>query len=132
MMLSGTNKVKKNLKDIIKIIAKTQTEGLIEIGERGVGILKLNTPVDSGRLRNSMSYTIDGKSIDPLGSQQSNDKLPIIKSKNIVIIGTNVVYAPSVEFLSQNGSAGFMLRSYKQLKPTAQKIIETLFKRKGF
>lgn len=131
-MLLGTNQVNKKLKDTIKVIAKTQTEGLIEIGERGVKILKLNTPVDSGRLRNSMSYTIDKNSIDPLGADEPDDKLPIIKSKSKVIIGTNVIYAPSVEFLSQNGSAGFMLRSYKQLKPISQKIIQTIFKRKGF
>lgn len=131
-MLLGVNTVKANLKKQMTIIAKTQTEGLIEIGERGVGILKLNTPVKDGRLRNSMSYTIDGKSVDPLGAKFSEDKLRAIKDKDNVIIGTNVIYAARVEFLATNGSAGYMLRSYKQLKPQADKIIKKLFKRKGY
>ena len=35
-------------------------------------------------------------------------------------IGTNVIYAPSVEYMSNNGSAGFMLRAYKQFMKKAK------------
>lgn len=131
-MIQGEAKIKANLKKQMKIAAKTKTEGLIEIGERGVGILKLNTPVKEGRLRGSMSYTIDNKSIDPLGAFDSKDKLPTISTDKTVVVGTNVIYAPRVEFLSQTGSAGFMLRSYKQLKPKAEEIMKKIFGRKGF
>lgn len=131
-MLLGVNAVNKRLNEVLRDSKKIQTKGLIEIGETGVGILKLNTPVDEGRLRNSMSYTTDGKSIDPLGAKNGDDKLRVSKDKTKVFIGTNVIYAPPVEFLAKNGSAGYMLRSYKQLKPRALKIMKATFSRRGF
>lgn len=131
-MLIGADEVIRNLEKQMKIIAKTKEQGLIEIGERGVGILKLNTPVKDGRLRNSMSYTTNSKSVDPLGANNPQDKLRALSSKSEVIIGTNVIYAPKVEYLATNGSAGYMLRSYKQLKPQAEQIFQKLFKNRGF
>jgi len=132
--IEGADKIKINLNKQMKIAAKTKTEGLIEIGERGVGILKLNTPVKEGRLRGSMSYTIDKKTEVPLWMSKniSGDELDKITTDKVVIIGTNVVYAARVEFLSKTGSAGYMLRSYKQLKPKAMEIIKKVFGRKGF
>ena len=94
--------------------------------------MKLQTPVDSGRLRASMSYTTDGKVVDPLGAKNSNDKLMAISNDKNVIIGTNVVYGPHVEYMSQNGSKGFMLRAYKSLRPIATIIMQTFFKKDGF
>lgn len=132
MGLEGTEDVKRNLKKLVQVVSSTQVEGLTEIGERGVEILKRNTPVKDGRLRNSMSYTVDRKSVDPLGADFARDKLRVNKSKDTVIIGTNVVYGPKVEFLAKNGSAGYMLRSYKQLKVVAEKIIAKAFKGRGF
>jgi len=122
--------VLKNMNDSVKVMSKTVEEGLIEIGERGVEILDRNTTVISGRLRNSMSYTIGGKVVDPLGADFADDKLRKNRKKDRVIIGTNVIYAPSVEYLAKNGSAGFMLRSYKQLVPIAKKIMATILKRR--
>ena len=132
MGLDGQAQVKRNLAKLVKVVASTQTEGLTEVGERGVEILKRNTPVKDGRLRNSMSYTVGGESIDPLGALAPGDKLRVNKATDNVIIGTNVVYGPSVEFLATNGSAGYMLRSYKQLKGIAEKILATAFKKRGF
>jgi len=131
-MLLGLSKVNQNINNAIKSVAKTQTEGLIEIGERGVSILKDNTPVKDGRLRNSMSYTTDGKVVDPLGANEPQDKLRALKDDNQVVIGTNVVYAAKVEYMATNGSAGYMLRSYKQLKGVAVEIMKKTFKKRGF
>ena len=47
------------------------------IGQKAEGYAKDDTPVDTGRLRNSISNKVDG---------------------NSVYIGTNVEYAPYVEF----------------------------------
>lgn len=131
-MLLGIDKVNKNLAKQLKIVSETQTQGLVEIGERGVNILKLNTPVKDGRLRNSMSYATDGKSVDPLGADNSDDKLRTLNKKDTVVIGTNVVYAAKVEYLATNGSAGYMLRSYNQLKPLATEIMKKVFKKRGY
>lgn len=130
--IQGLKEVQKNIVEAIKIASTTNDEALIEIGERGVGILKSNTPVIEGRLINSMSYTVAGKVIDPLGANAPEDKLKVNKDKRVVVIGTNVIYAPWVEFMSKNGSAGYMRRSYNTLKPIATKIIKTMFKKRGF
>ena len=107
-----------------KAASENIDEALIEIGERGVGYLKLETPVDSGRLRNSMSYTVNKKVYSPLG-QSATDNVHRTSEKEAVYIGTNVVYAPSVEYLAENGSAGFMLRAYKKTKKAASLILKS-------
>ena len=53
------------------------------------GYAKKETPVDTGRLRNSMSNAVQGDS---------------------VYIGTNVSYAPYVEFGSRTNKAHHMLQ----------------------
>jgi len=122
--------IQNNLEKQTIVVSKTLEEGLREVGERAVGILDRNTPVDEGRLRNSMSYTIAGDVVDPLRAESSGDKLRKITDKDKVVIGTNVVYGPRVEYLAKNGSAGFMLRSYKQLLPIAKRILESVMKRR--
>ncbi len=129
---SNIKEINKNLMDLVKVVASTNIQALTEVGERGVGILRRNTPVKDGRLRNSMSYTLNGKVFDPLNAKNDGDKLRVSNKKDRVIIGTNVVYGPRVEYLAKNGSAGYMLRSYKQLKPIAMKVMKTVFRRRGF
>lgn len=129
MKLLGVDAINKALDKSVKVMSNTIEESFIEVGERAVSILDKNTPVQEGRLRNSMSYTISGKVFDPLGAMGSGDKLNPSKEKDRVIIGTNVVYAAWVEYMSNNGSAGFMLRSYKQLIPIAKKVVGEVIKR---
>lgn len=126
---TGDKEILKNLEKSVKVMAKTAEEGLIEVGERGVAILDRNTPVDEGRLRASMSYTIAKKVEAPLGGN-GEDILRKNKADDQVVIGTNVIYAEHVEFRSKNGSAGFMLRSYKQLVPIAKKVLATVISKR--
>lgn len=107
----------------IKIMSDNLPDGLAEVGQRGTSILRRNTPVLSGRLRNSMSYTVANKVVAPFAFFKKMDILNRNRRKNRVYIGTNVIYGPSVEYLSKNGSKGFMYRSYKQLKPIADKVL---------
>lgn len=106
-----------------KAISNNLDEAFIEVGERGVNYLKQETPVDTGRLRNSMSYTTKSKVYTPLGS--SSDNVNATNEKEVVYIGTNVIYAPSVEYLAQNGSLGFMFRAYRHTKKRAKEIFES-------
>jgi hypothetical protein len=121
-VIKGDKEIIANLENVLKIVAKTQVEALEEVGQRGVGILKLNTPVDTGRLRNSMGYTVANK------VEGGENTVNRTSEKDSVYLGTNVIYAPSVEYRSKNGSQGFMLRSFNQLVPIAKKIIENSFK----
>jgi hypothetical protein len=125
MEIQGTEQVLANLNNVIKVVSKSTKEGLIEIGERGVNYLKLETPVDTGRLRQSMSYTIDNKVYRPLGNQ---DNVNPTNEKDAVYIGTNVVYARHVEYLAKNGSKGYMLRAYKRTKEVAEQIMQKVIK----
>jgi len=95
-------------------------EGLEEAGLRGVGIVKGNTPVDTGRLRNSMAYTVKGKVV---GGVEGEDRIKQVQEDKVVVVGTNVIYGPSVEYMSKTGSKGFMLRSFYQWKPIADLVI---------
>lgn len=120
--------IEKNLLNSVNVMSKTVTEGLAEVGERGVEILKRNTPVDSGRLRNSMSYTIANRIHAPLGGR-AEDTVNAHASKEEVIIGTNVIYGPHVEYMSKNGSQGFMARSYRTLRGIAKKVLDEAIRR---
>ena len=123
MKVYGEKEILKNLKKYTKVVSESTEQGLVEIGERGVGYAKRESPVDTGRLRNSMSYTTGGKV-----SSSANGSVNPTSRKDTVYIGTNVVYAPSVEYLSKNGSAGFMYRAYQGLKKVSGKILQTAIK----
>ena len=94
-------------------------DALEVVGQEGVTITRRNTPVISGRLKGSMSYTIDGK----VKGNENDDGIKPSSDKDTVVIGTNVVYAPSVEFMSNTGSKAFMERSFNQLKQVVKKIM---------
>lgn len=71
------------------------------IGEAAVGYATEDSPVDTGRLRNSLTYAtatkigVAGNS----GANQPQDSTPrSLPPDNVVCIGTNVEYAKYVEF----------------------------------
>ena len=128
--ISGTEKIQRELDKRVKIVSKNATEGLNEIGLRGVGILKQNSPTISGRLKGSQGYSIEGKVHFP-GSEspfEQGDQIDSNDKKDIVFIGTNVNYAWKVENLSKT-AAGWMARSFNQLKLQANKIFEKHMKK---
>ena len=125
MEIQGTQEVLTNINNVIKVVSKSTEQALVEIGERGVNYLKFETPVDTGHLRQSMSYTVDSKVYRPLGTQ---DNVNPTNEKDALYIGTNVVYARSVEYLAKNGSKGYMLRAYKRTKEVAEQIMQKVIK----
>ena len=130
--MSIEDEIVRNLKKQKGLISRTITQGLDEIGLKGVKNLKQNTPTITGRLKNSMSYSIENKVVNPDTPDEKNDEVKSNPSKKEVIIGTNVVYAAWVEFMSKTGSAGYMIRSYNQTKKQANRIMERIFKQKGY
>lgn len=67
---------KDNTKEVLSALEKAKKRGLEAIGLVAEGYAKEETPVDTGRLRNSISHTAD---------------------EDAAYIGTNVEYAPYVE-----------------------------------
>ena len=114
-----------NFSKATKSTVQSTRVALEVIGQQGVTIVKQNTPVISGRLRGSFGYTISGK----VAGNENNETIKSSSKKDTVVIGTNVVYAPDVEFLSQTGSKAFMQRSYNQLQQVVKAIMEQTVKK---
>ena len=75
---------KDNTDEILVALKNAKKRGLEAIGLSAEGYAKKDTPVDTGRLRNSISHATDGEA---------------------AYIGTNVEYAPYVE-LGARGRPG--------------------------
>jgi hypothetical protein len=123
----NTFEINRALKNYMKVVSRTSAQALEEVGQRGVGIAKANSPVDSGRLRNSMGYSINNKVVS--NADNANDQISPKSGKKFVWIGTNVVYAQKVEYLSKTGSAGFFQRAINQIKPMAKRVFEQAMRR---
>lgn len=66
-----------NSGEVLAALKNAVDRGLCACGERAVGYAQDNCPVDTGRLRGSITYEVDGDDC---------------------YIGTNVEYAPYIEF----------------------------------
>lgn len=106
-------KLEDNTKEVTEAFKKQVKLGLDAIGLTAEGYAKVDCPVDTGRLRNSISYAVKDK-------------------ENSVYIGTNVEYARAVEYRDNEhhtvGKAHFLRDSatqhgdeYKQLMEMALK-----------
>ena len=80
---------KDNTKEVLSAMEKAIERGLEAIGLTAEGHAKKNTPVDTGRLRNSISHAVEDKA---------------------AYIGTNVEYAPYVELGSRGRDGKHMLQ----------------------
>ena len=97
-----------NTDEVLAALEKAKKRGLEAIGLTAEGYAKKETPVDTGRLRNSVSHTIDDEA---------------------AYIGTNVEYAPYVELGARGRSGVHMLQraasehtdEYKQLMEDSMK-----------
>ena len=97
---------KDNSKEVLAALEKGKRNALTAIGATAETYAKQETPVDTGRLRNSISHTVDGEA---------------------AYIGSNVEYAPYVELGTSRAKAHHMLQKaatehsaeYKQLAEDA-------------
>ena len=78
-----------NVNDILSALEKGKRNALTAIGATAETYAKQETPVDTGRLRNSISHAVDGEA---------------------VYIGSNVEYAPYVELGTSRAKAHHMLQ----------------------
>lgn len=71
--------IKDNSAEVLSAMKSQVLLALESIGEEAEGYAKENCPVDTGRLRNSIAHQV-------------------VESEKAVYIGTNVEYAPYVEY----------------------------------
>lgn len=80
---------KDNTDEVLSTLERAKKRGLEAIGLTAEGHAKKETPVDTGRLRNSVSHTTDDEA---------------------AYIGTNVEYAPYVELGARGRQGKHMLQ----------------------
>lgn len=95
---------KDNSKEVLSSMEKAIKRGLEAIGLTAEGHAKKETPVDTGRLRNSIGHAVEDKA---------------------AYIGTNVEYAPYVELGSRGIDGKHMLqRAATEHSAEYQKLLE--------
>ena len=123
---------KDNTEEVLSAMEKAVERGLEAIGMTAEGYAKKNeTAVDTGLLRNSITYAVSGKSAntkayksdDGSKSGTYEGQAPEEKDK-AVYIGTNVEYAPYIE-LGANGRQGlhFLQRAASEHAAEYQKLM---------
>ena len=99
---------KDNTKEVLSALDKAIERGLEAIGLTAEGYAKKETPVDTGRLRNSISHAVEDKS---------------------AYIGTSTSYAPFVELGSRGRDGKHMLqRSATEHTAEYKKLMEESMK----
>ena len=113
-------------KEVIQAIGEACEAALTAVGLQAEGYAKLRCPVDTGLLRNSITYAIDGQQPaitsyhgdnpskydgrPPESGQYSGTAPKEGKNRHVVYIGTNVEYAPYVEYGAELTKAQPFLR----------------------
>lgn len=106
--MAGQVTFRDNSNEVISLFQKAKHRGLEAIGLAAEGHAKKITPVDTGRLKNSISHATDGEA---------------------AYIGSNVEYAPYVELGARGRPGVHMLqraatehaKEYKQLMEDSMK-----------
>lgn len=121
---------------ILEEVARVSETVLKQCGEVIEGYAKEDCPVDTGLLRNSITYGLSGKAVnqvdysDDAGVQHGHysSNAPTTHM-DAVYVGSNVEYAPAVEFKSMShrvGKAHFLrdagMNHFDELKDKAEKI----------
>ena len=99
---------KDNTDEVLAALERAKRRGLEAIGLTAEGYAKRETPVDTGRLRNSISHATDDEA---------------------AYIGTNVEYAPYVELGARGRQGKYMLqRAATEHTDEYKKIMEDALK----
>lgn len=133
---SMTIDIKDYSKNVLSDLEKKINNALEACGMEAARIAAEDCPVDTGRLRNSITYatataqgdanTHKGQAADP-----EEYKVKGTPEKNAVYIGTNVIYAPAVEYLSmqhKSGKAHFLRDALANHRATYEEIIKKALK----
>ena len=122
-----------NTRKTIEAMKKQLQVGLMACGAKAEGYEKEECPVDTGRLRNSITWAIRGKQSKPNTSQGAEARSEDYKLRGEppeaeLYIGTNVEYAPKQEYgdaiTHKVGKAHFLRDSFSTHIDEYQKTLE--------
>lgn len=133
-MISAKVKVTSRIPDIVKAIQRATDQGLTAgaemIESEAKRIITENKSVDTGRLRGSLSYTVNGgatQKFQPVPESESDDPIKGGK-KNVAIIGTNVFYGKFIEFgTSRMKERPFLRPAYDQSVTRIKALFRALY-----
>ncbi len=92
-------KLKNNrLPEVIANIQQAEVRALTAMALYVQARASEKTPVDTGRLRASISYSVDGQTVQSNPQAKSQDDTQVGTQKGFAIVGTNVEYAPYLEY----------------------------------
>ena len=138
MEMKGEIKIKDNTKKILHELKEVIPLALSAIGARAEthakDIITRAGAVDTGRLRNSITYAVQGENVEK--SYQDNNGKSFDNSlisqpmENEVIFGTNVEYAAGIETGShrKKGAVHFIQKAATNYRSEYRKIIEEILK----
>ena len=138
MEMKGEIKIKDNTKKILQELKEVIPLALSTIGARAEthakDIITRAGAVDTGRLRNSITYAVQGENVEK--SYQDNNGKSFDNSlisqpmENEVIFGTNVEYAAGIETGShrKKGAVHFIQKAATNYRSEYRKIIEEILK----
>ena len=131
-------------KEVMQEMNRKMQLSLMAIGEKAEGYAKMACPVDTGRLRNSLTYVTaktqsspntnkyQGGAADGQTDAHPSDYKPRGTAEDdSVYIGTNVEYAQYIEFLSMEhkvGRAHFLRDAATTHSDEYKKTAEAIFK----
>lgn len=114
-------------KETIEAMQKQLQNGLMACGTIAEGYAKEDCPVDTGRLRNSITWAIRNNS----GKGEGRDTPKAQPEEATVYIGTNVEYAPQQEYINmkhKTGKAHFLRDAATTHTEEYEKTIEAALK----
>jgi len=91
-------------------IEKATRRALIAIGALLVGDAGLRVPVDTGRLRGSITYAVKGGRSNTKSPAKGTDAVSTPADSTVCYVGTNVEYAQHIEYGTRRSAAQPYLR----------------------
>lgn len=124
-VVTVTSKLKQVTENIEKAHLKALTMSALEVHRRAT---ENATPsVDTGRLRGSISYSINGEDtqgFQPVAESEQQD-YNIKSGKYYAIVGSNVVYARAIEYgHSSRTPDGFLRKAYDSSKDKIKRFFK--------
>ena len=114
-------------KQAMNTIDKALLAGLSAVGAFVEGnaamLITENQNVDTGRLRGSITYSIDGKTSQVRSPARQADAVPRQESKATVSIGSNVEYAEFIEYAIRGKAKPFLRPAVDNNRATIGNIL---------
>jgi hypothetical protein len=117
------------MKEVNAKIDKGIFRGLSAVGafveNRAVTIISENPNVDSGRLRGSITYNVNGSGDRVKSPAKGSDAVEKSTSPYTVNVGSNVEYAARIEFIGGKGkNVGYLRPAVDKSRKSIERILQ--------